>query len=758
MRINLKTLLITTTGLITAMGTPSYAADTGLEEIIVTANKRSQNMQDVAISVTAFTAQALRDQGVNRIENFADFIPNVHYNVGTSIRNTEITIRGIKSDANSIGVEQASGVYVDGVYMGRPTMINVGIFDLERVEVLRGPQGTLYGKNTVAGAINFITQKPTNELGGEALLSYGNYNRFVAYGMVNLPLEDGKSALRLSAQTEQRDGYFTNLAGPDLVDANNYNVHGTLSFTPNENTTIYLRGDYARDRTRDGASELEVVSPLFSGPPFNVTPGTEFFIPDDGFDRVVSEDDPPFQDRDVWGGSLEVNWQLGNGGTITSLSAYRGFTWDNFQSSDNSPFDIFGTGIKEFQNQVSQEFRYVSPESDTFEYIAGLYYFRMNLRAEPIAFIGEDILALFGAPLGSFPGGDTGKLLPDIDVESYAAFAHVTYHVNEKFDIIGGIRFTHETKAITFSTEADDLFLAATNALFGGFGFNVVPPVAEKDFDRADSVFTGNITLNYKPNEDVLVYGGYARGYKAGGYNAFDFDLANDDGTAPEFEPEFADSFEIGVKTTFMEGKARLNIAAYYINYKDLQVVQRLELPNQPIIFRTSNAAKANNKGFEIELDTFPAEGLQISAGLGYTDATYDEFIIDALDPVNGDLSGNDLVSSPDFTGNIVVQYIFPVAESWDMRLRGEYAYRGSTFSDQVNTLELINESYSIFNARVALLNDEKGIEIAVWGRNLFDKDYTTSRGFGSNNFAPGSKALLPGVQRTYGIDVRFSF
>lgn len=750
MRINFNTLLITTTGLITALGTPAYA-DTGLEEIIVTANKRSQNMQDVAISVTAFTAQALKDQGVNRIEDFADFIPNVHYNVGTSIRNTEITIRGITSDANSIGVEQAAGVYVDGIYMGRPTMINVGIFDVERVEVLRGPQGTLYGKNTIAGAINFISKKPTNELEGEALLSYGNYNRFVAYGMLNIPLEDGKSALRISAQTEQRDGYFTNLAGPDLVDANNYNVHGALSFTPTENLFIYLRGDYARDRTFDGASELAVVSPLYSGAPFNVTPGTELYVPDDGFDRIVSEDDPSVQDRDVWGTSLEVNWTLENGGTVTSMTAYRGFSWDNFQSADNSPFDIFGTGIKENQDQVSQEIRYVSPESETLDYVAGLYYFRMNLDAVPTVSIGEDVLSLFGAPLGSFVGGDTAKLLPEIETESYAAFAQATYHVNEKFDITVGARYTYESKDIKFTTEADDLFAAAA-------GFNFVPFVAEKSFDRSDSVFTGNVNLNYKPSDDVLVYASYARGFKAGGYNAFDFDLANDDGSAPEFQPEFADSFEIGLKTTFMDGKARLNVAAFYVDYKDLQVVQRLELPNQPIVFKTSNAAKAKNKGFEIDLVTFPAEGLQISAGLGYTDATYSDFVADVLGGQDGDFTGNDLVSSPDFTGNIVAQYLIPVTDDWEMRVRGEYAYRGSTFSDQENTPELLNESYSIFNARIALSDEERGIEIAVWAKNLFGTDYTSSKDFGSGFFAPGSLAILPGAPRTYGVDARFKF
>jgi iron complex outermembrane receptor protein len=313
-----RTCRCTAVGVITvAACTPLWAADNpgdfALQEIVVTAQKRTENAQTVPISMSVFGAEELQNSGSVRIGDFAGLIPNLYIDTEDSLRSTAISIRGILSDPNNVDIEPAVGVYVDGVYMDRPTTINAGLYDMERVEVLRGPQGTIFGKNTIGGAIDFISKKPTQQQEIGVTVDYGNYNDRRVQLVANTPIISDVLAIRGAFQFERRDGFLENLAGPDNNDANNVNGRVSLGFTPNDSFNAILRVDGSRDRTHDEASVIFVPSPLFAGPPFNSPQN----VTDNPFDRVIRDAPSPYENRDVIGTSLEANW-IASAGTLTS--------------------------------------------------------------------------------------------------------------------------------------------------------------------------------------------------------------------------------------------------------------------------------------------------------------------------------------------------------------------------------------------------------------------------------------------------------
>jgi iron complex outermembrane receptor protein len=654
-------------------------------------------------------------------------------------------MRGITSDANSIGVDQSAGVYVDGVYMGRPTTINAGLYDIASMEILRGPQGTLYGRNTIGGAINIYTRLPGDEFEGELSAGYGNYNHAVLYGALSGPIAGSRLKARVAAQKETRDGFLDNVAtGGDNNDEDNINLRTALVYEANEDLEVIFRGDWSKDTTNKGAAEFAVNTGLWSMPPFNLPADSPLLVPDDAYDGLINEAGGPsgttFQDRETWGGSLEMNWDVA-AGLITSITAYRGFDWNNYQTGDGGPFDIIGTGIREDQSQFSQEIRLTSPAGERFEYIGGLYYWKMNLDAAAIAYVGEDFLSLFGAPLGTSVE-DTGTLFPQLDNTSYAAFFHGTFHTTDQIDLTVGARYTNEKKEIDFRTDAD---------IYG-----VVPAVSLQTDERTDNVVTPMASLTYMPNDNWRAYGTWSRGFKAGGYNAFDFDFMNQDGSRPEFDAEHADNYEVGLRYVSGNRRVRVNLSAFLLDYEDLQVNQRLEDENGVFFFKTSNAAAARSKGLEFDFSAVLVEGLVAGAAYGYADATYRTFVQDALAGV--DYSGNRLPYAPKYNASISIDYSRPVSGGFDAVFRGEYVTRGGTYSNDANTELLANDSYDLANLRVGLVVRETGFGIYGWVRNLFDEEWSREKSGGSSLFAPGALALAHGDPRTYGVELRYGF
>jgi iron complex outermembrane receptor protein len=720
-----------------ALGTPLQAADTtgdlALQEIIVTAQKRTENAQKVPISISVIGATELQDSGSVRIGDFAGLIPNLYIDSEDSLRSTAISIRGILSDPNNVDIEPAVGVYVDGVYMDRPTTINAGLFDMERVEVLRGPQGTIFGKNTIGGAIDFISKKPTQQQEVDITADYGNYNNRRVQLVANTPIINDILAIRGAFQFERRDGFLKNLAGPDNNDANNINGRVSLAFTPIDEFNAILRVDGSRDRTHDEASVIFIPSPLFAGPPFNSPQN----VTDNPFDRVIRDAPSPYENRDVIGASLEANG-IFSAGTLTSLTAFRHFRWANYQSSDMSIFDIFGTGILENQHQYSEELRFASDLSGPFSFVAGVYVDEQGEDAQAFAHVGVDVFAPFGAPLDSNPTPGEGYIAIHTFDRSYAAFAQADYRFTPKWVLTAGYRYTEQKKSIIQS-------------LVGDPTGQLVPTVPAASFSRTDNDPSYNLSLKYLYADNAMAYATFAHGFKAGGYNAFSFGLVQPNGQPAQFGPEHVDNYEIGTKSTFADGRVRLNADVFYMNYRNLQVNQLIQNSSGIIDFVTSNAAKARSRGVEIELQARVTEALQASLGYGYTDAKFTSY--PGATPDGGDFTGHALAQSPKNSIGAALDYKRAVSSAWNFIARPELIYRSGRFSDPDNTPALVAPAYSVVNLRLGIASSDDTVRVELWSRNLLDRDYVNIRGFGSSAFSPGSIEESIGDPRTFGIE-----
>ncbi len=695
----------------------AQSASATLEEIVVTAQRRESNLQSIPAAVSAVTADTLRAAGIVRIENLANSVPNVYINTGASLRATVITVRGISSNPNNPGVDPAVGVFVDGVYQGRPTTMNSSLYDLDRVEFLRGPQGALYGKNTIAGAINFITKLPTPEFTGEVHLGYGNYNQQLAHAAVSGPLGSERLTARLSGSYQKRDGYMDNTAtGNELEDADETGGRLALAFAATDTLNLILRADTARNRTASGASEV-FLNGAFTGAPFaDANP----------FDRKVANDRDARGDRDQSGVSLQADWDTALG-VVTSITAYRQFDWENMNDNDFSVLNMLSSGISEDYTQFSQELRLVSKGGSKFDYVAGLYYEDQSLDTISTAIVGPD--------LGIYPDEVTGEIFGDVSSDGWAVYAQGTYRFSDQWSVSAGLRYSDEQKDVTHSQVGDPFQV-------------LLPTYPQRKVSRDDSQTSPSVSLNWTPSENVLAYASYAQGFKAGGFNVFSITPTDD----AAYEPELVDSYEIGLKTTLLEGAARLNIALFTLTYDDLQVNQLVLVGGVPQ-YQTSNAATAESKGAEVEFLWQATEALQLSAAYGYTDANFDSFRNATAQ--GDDYSGNVLPLAAENALNAALQYQAPVFGDYVLSARLEANWRDDVFFEPSNDPLATQDSYTTIDARISLAA-AAGWSVGLWGRNLSDEDYALDRRAGV--IVPGQYTHQLAPPLTYGIEVGFEF
>ncbi|MCW3834682.1 TonB-dependent receptor [Sphingomonas canadensis] len=704
-------------GIALCAAAPAHAqqedGDVAPGEIVVTAERRETRLLDTPISVTAFTAENLADRDVSRIEDLGGYIPGVFVEE-RALRTQSIAIRGLSADLNNPGLDQSVGLYVDGVYLGRATPGNASLFDLERIEVLRGPQGALYGKNTIAGAINYVTRLPDEELRGRIEAGYGNYDAWRLRAMISGPLAEGVSA-GIAGSVDKRDGYVTNLAtGVRQDDLDSLALRGTLRFQPNADLDIILRGDVSRDRTNSGSSDV-LSNGAFTGSPLADASPT---------DRTVTQDVDPVQDRDVWGMSAEIRWKLG-GGTLTAISALRGFTWHNFADNDYVALDMLSSGIDEDQQQFSQEIRY-GGTAGGLTYMAGVYYFRQTLDTASTSTVGP--------ALGIYPAPVNGVITGDVTTDSYAAFFHGDYAFTDQLSLTAGLRYTYEKKKLVHSQTGDPLGI-----LLGTY--------PQRTLKRSEDDFSPSASLNYKPGKDVLIYASYSRGFKSGGFNVFSVSPTND----ARYAPEHVDSYEIGVKAGFLDGNGRISVDVFRMDYSNLQVNQLITVAGVPR-FTTSNAASARSRGLEAELALVPAPGLELTATYTYLDADF----IDFRNATSGgaDYTGNVLALAPRHSGSFAAQYVAPVSGSLELFARGEMSVRSRVFFEPDNSYS--QGSVALFNARLGIRDEKAGWGIYGWARNIGDREYVINRSDGA--IVPGQVIQTLGAPRTYGVEVSFDF
>lgn len=728
----------------TALGGSALAQERGLalDEIIVTAQKRVQDLQDVPIAISAFDAGFLEASGVGTLDEIAFRTPGLTMGRFNAVQ-PEIFIRGIGSTDQSAAGDASVGVFVDGVYLGRLGTLDFDFFDLQRIEVLRGPQGTLYGKNVVGGAINIVTAPPTQDFEARAEAGIGNYDRRSLRAYVNGGLTD-QLAGKITASWLERDGYATNATtGNKLSDEDNVTLRGQMLWTPTDTLDITMAADWSRDRlagpNRNSVGEQFVFFPWFAldfpgAPllPFTVSPSSP-----DPYTNELTIDG--YQDRDVWGVSWNVRWDSPLG-ELTSITAFRNGEYDILQDFSSSDAPLVVRNAIDKIDQYSQEVRLGGlAMQDRLDWLVGAYGYRADIRRlENNDFSGNDIpIALFiaGVPPGTLPSFNT-FYFQDNRTTSYALFSQLTYALTDAVNLTAGARYTYEKK----------------DSSVQGAGFDPIGTFLEAPYNvRAKeswNAFTPKIALDWRINEEVMVYASYAEGFKSGGFNGTSPSGA---GASTPFDQEKAKNYEIGIKTELFDRRLRANFTAFFIDYTDLQVFQLVDGARLIV----DNAADAESKGFELELQAVLADGLTAFASYANLDATYKDFVNEA----GADFSGNRLTRSPRDSYNVGFTWTRPIGGDRSLTLHSEYSYRSRIFFLPDNYRVASDESLGLLDARVTIGFDRHNLDLTFWGKNLTDEVYITQAidGRGPFNLSQNAAAAM-GVPRTYGVTLNWYF
>ena len=725
-----------------AIAPPALAQEvdraSGLEEIIVTAQKRAESAQDVPIALTVFDSSVLARANITRIEEIVMRTPNftmMRVNVGEP----QFYIRGVGSNSDSAAGDPTVGVFQDEIYVGRISGAAFDVFDMERVEVLRGPQGTLFGRNTSGGAVNFIPKRPEQDFYASAELSYGNYDAIDGRLVVNGGLTDSVAG-RLSLSRRERSGFSENITtGADLDDEDNWSVRGQLLFTPSDSSRLLLGYDYVTD---DSEGNARVPFPVFDtgqvGAANNLALAALRAIWPAGSDVRKSYSVPEsFQEREING--LTVRYENdASYGSWTVLGGWRDVQLSWLEDLDGlKPFGFppvtppfpqpYGWVLKnrdeadEDAEQYSLEVRLTSPADARVFWVGGLYYFTETVDRT------ESFLTQFS--LLPAAGGDV-TFVQDVDSESYAAFGQITYPFTDRFSMTLGLRYTEDEKdARQIGRNNDPNDATPGIPLFPGQPYDVTAS------DSWEST-TGRFGVDYRTESGQLLYASASKGFKSGIFPSQNNVVQNVGVATPEEEVW---SYEIGAKTEWFDRTLRVNLALFHMDYEDLQLF-RLD-PQLRLFTFTEDTV---NQGAELEILAAPAEGLEVGLNAAYLKAEVDGGLND----------GGELPRAPEHTLGAFAEYSWPVAGG-GLSVRGEFKwtddYRTEIpyYNDAANWRITEIESYALLDARAAYQLEGRNLEFSVWGKNLTDEEYPLHiipfLGNGFSIFAP---------PRTYGVSV----
>ena len=762
----------------------------GLEEIIVTAQKKEQSLQDVPIAVSAFSADAL---GERIIEDAADLqmsVPNFIYD------NSRLQLRGIGNNAISSTAESGIGYHINGVYLLSPALRSTEYFDLERAEVLRGPQGTLYGRNTTGGVLNLITKKATDEFGGYANVQLANYDGIKLKGALNIPLGNNVRQ-RFAGVYLKRDGYNTNIySGNDIDGRDQYALRSSTSFDLSENFTADLvlsylkedsnrasetKGTCAKDATY-GCSPLaidfgtpDVSSSVWYGFDINsLLPGGDYFSdannPNDY--RTVNVDmEPRFQVEEIFA-SLELNYDLGDL-QITSLTGYHDIEsdilqdFDRFASNqrlsqpityradfeDEVTTDEILSGRRDLRKseQFSQEFRVATQYDGAVNFLAGLYYF--DLEGSTLVRFSHPTLSSFVETLGrpaeqEFIAFDS----PVVTSKSKAAFGEAYLDLSDATRLTVGVRYTEDTKGISTRT----VFLSSPEY---------------QNSEDSWQVLTGKVALDHRINEDTLIYAVASRGYKAGGLNP-----SSQEGDDERFKPEYLNTIEFGSKSSLMNDRLRVNLNAFYYDYEDLQISGLRD-----VAIVTVNG-DATVKGLEAEFLWAASERFVVDFNASYLDVTISDLITsdsgdpDAISPgvvleldANGNpqrdggnnilqnVSGNTLRNSPNFSFKIGADYTWDAGSAHELVARVDYIWQDKYFANEFNKPSDEIGAWGQGDASLTYRPIEGNWSAKLFMKNVFDSEDVTR--IGQDGPLVGRFRSVHVLEpRTYGLEVNYTF
>lgn len=720
------------------------AQTNALEEVVVTATKRAQSLQDVPMAVNAFNADTIETAGINDAGDLAILTPALNINVNTNPFAARMVIRGVGTAQTDPALEPSVGLFIDGIYLGRTGLGMSDLTDIERIEVLQGPQGTLYGKNTNAGAISVITKKPSFEKSeGYIEASVGNYSMNKLTASISGPLTQNL-AYRLSGNINQRDGYYDNSAGVDFNDADDWNIQGKLQWEPTESLSILLSGSRVeRDTTCCGADAVQDESVNNELVAQGLSPDSN-----DPYDyNVQSNADNRFaMESDLL--SMTIDYDTG-WGAIKSITAWNDYSYRVDQDPDRSELDILTLSNDKYSgDSFSQELRFTASPSDNVDYMLGIFYLEQNTKRggdEPFVFIGDDIITIGSQQDLPFPlpfnflvqPGDSLTVDMDQDAETIAFFGQGTWHIGDQWHITGGLRWSDEEKksdlfSQTYSTAFSYQILGAS------FLDSVSTPIdatLERSSDNVDWMLRAALDIG----DDSMVYASAGTGTKSGG-----FQTVNGAAEDREFDDEDTTTYELGVKSTLLDARLRINAAAFYSEIENFQAQRQLETGIGTYV---SNESKVETSGVDLQVEAAPMPNLVLSAGLLY---------MHKYEITDGPEKGADLPFTAEFSGTLAATLVFPLGDG-GVYWRTDYSYMDDHVTNVASAAQLRDADYdnrNLVNSKLGWRNDSWNV--SIWGKNLTDDKYAmqTAAPF----LVSGMDAYFLAPPRTFGATVRYTF
>jgi iron complex outermembrane receptor protein len=756
----------------------------GGNAIIVTASRRrDEAVQDVPIALSVISGAQLERRGDYTLGQIQQTVPSLQV-FSFNPRNTNINIRGLGSNValTNDGLENGVGFYIDNVYYGRVGQSQFDLVDLERVEVLRGPQGTLFGKNTTAGVINITSRKPTfdPELSAEATL--GNYGYYQVRGSASAPIIADKLAVRVSGALTERNGFLWNdTTKRDAQDYYNATVRGQLLFQANDDVSLRVIGDYSKQKQNFVLNSfIDFHDTYANGAPI----ANDFFerlarfpnatVPSfEPFDRQGYANSHYQSNMESYGVSGELNWDLG-GAQLTSITAYRWWDWNPANDGDGTNLSVI-TKAQQLnrQRQFSQEVRVASTGDSRLNYVAGAFYFWQIIRGYGTTTFGPDAALWNRAPASPIPlagwalgiNGFETQSTSTPETKSLAAFGQLDWEVTDSLSLTGGLRFTHEKKSGEFHqwwAAGQDLnsipaLTAAATALRSQFG-----PVVDQEAGFTDDSLSGMISASYRVAPDALLYASYSRGNKSGGLNL----TALPAGVDPDVEPEKVDAFEIGFKSQWLDRRLTFNAAGFWTEITDYQTaITELSLDTVSYRQYIANIPKVRSRGVEGDLSFAVSPNFSFNVSGTYTDAEYVKYenapqAVENLNlpGVNGqiqDLSGERLPGIPKFAWSVGADGWLPLGVLGGRELEAyghaDYSKRSSFNTTASNSAWGQVSGFGLANARIGFRTADGLLDVSVWAKNLFDKDYFSNLSAANTGVVTGQL----GEPRTFGVTLR---
>jgi len=765
-----------------------------LEEIIVSARKRQESLIDVPISISAFTGAKMDEYSITQLQDMANFLPGVSITSRSSTGGAVLNIRGIATNGTNAGWEQAVGQFQDGHYVGRAAVANQGQFDLQQIEIMKGPQSTYFGKNTIAGAINIITRNPTEEFGGyvKAGYEFDAANEWYTEGVVSGALSDTFKA-RAAIRFSDSDGWGTNANdGGDILSTKESLARVTLVWDPTDAVSMNTKLNYADYETLGQPFQAARCTPgqlaRYAG-----AGGIEDCVPDQTVSHVLLSDAQaaangrpdlaalnPEDEYEGWSIGNTINWDITDDYTLTHAFSYR--THENFQSNDVDGFNLSGNFFRRFEDYDfwSNELRIVSDLDGRVNWMGGFYYAEEDLEFNAPA---TTLTTLFPGPFG----GSFGTFNQQ-DTTSWSFFGEVSFDITDQLELVLGGRYEDTEKDINHQVCIGATFAPTCDTTMDDFipnpgipGLPFPPPAVAPFVPRlltfaspqnltdtlSESEFSPSVTLSWSPTDDSMYYASWSEGFKAGG---FDFELraplrflpdSNGDGIPDAFvyDSENATAYEIGAKLTLLGGALQLNVAAFRTETEDLQV----STFDGQLSFVISNAAEAVSQGVEFEATWSISESLTVGATAMFLDSEFESYnggcafgvAPDAPDGVSCILDGNDTEGAMPFSANIFANYQHSLSDDLKLSLTGDASRNGSTIANDADPFSESDEYWRL-NASVAISDSSNKWRLALIGRNLSDED--DYFGFGDLPGAPGNYSSISEPGRRLTVEAQYNF